>query len=227
MVADQSRVPGAQTLARGLVALKLVARAVDGLTAQELGERLGVHRTIAHRILRALEEAGFVARGDDGRYRGGAGLLALAPAAHQAFRVAALPVLQRLATELESAVALLVREGAEAVAIAVAAPDSARYRLVFPEGSRHPIDRAAGGHALMMLRPPSDADTPAVVRARQLGFARTYAEVEPGAYGVAVPVRARLECALNLITYRAELADAAPERMRAGAEALVAVAPPE
>ncbi len=43
--------PGSQTLARGLAALQLVAAAPNGLTAQQVADEIGVHRTIAYRLL--------------------------------------------------------------------------------------------------------------------------------------------------------------------------------
>ena len=55
--------PGSQTLARGLNALQLVADAPAGLTVQQVAEGIGVHRTIAYRLLATLgegERAAFV-----------------------------------------------------------------------------------------------------------------------------------------------------------------------
>ncbi len=43
--------PGSQTLARGLNALQLVAEAPSGLTVQQVADGVGVHRTIAYRLL--------------------------------------------------------------------------------------------------------------------------------------------------------------------------------
>ena len=61
--------PGSQTLARGLAALQLVASAPNGLTAQQVADDIGVHRTIAYRLLTTLAQYRFVAKGEDGRYR--------------------------------------------------------------------------------------------------------------------------------------------------------------
>ena len=55
---------GAQTLARGLSALEMVATAENGMTVQEAAERLGVHRTIASRLLGALARHRPRARGE-------------------------------------------------------------------------------------------------------------------------------------------------------------------
>src|SRR3954464_6088367 len=47
-----SKNAGSQTLDRGLRALEMVAAAPAGMTMQEVADRLEVHRTIAHRLLR-------------------------------------------------------------------------------------------------------------------------------------------------------------------------------
>src|SRR5262245_41129016 len=46
--------PGSQTLARGLAALQLVATSRSGLTVQQVADSIGVHRTIAYRLLTTL-----------------------------------------------------------------------------------------------------------------------------------------------------------------------------
>ena len=61
--------PGSQTLARGLNALQFVAEAPAGLTVQQVADGIGVHRTIAYRLLATLAQFRFIAKGEDGRYR--------------------------------------------------------------------------------------------------------------------------------------------------------------
>ena len=106
-----SRTVGSQTLARGLEALKAIADARDGLGINDVAELLGVHRTIAYRILNTLSDAKLIHRSDDNRYRGAAGLLQLTSAAHDAIRAAALPVLHDVANDLASTVSLLIQGG--------------------------------------------------------------------------------------------------------------------
>jgi len=205
---------GAQTLARGIAALRLVAAAPGGLSVQDVAETLGIHRTIAYRMLGTLADAQLVAKGDDGRYRGAAGLLTLTSGAFFSFRDIAQPIMRRLATSLESTVSLLVRQGDEAVAIAVVEPQNSRYHIAFADGSRHPLDRGAAGHVLRAELPPSDSETEVVRQVREAGYARTFGEVEPGAYGLAVPCSGLgFEACLNLITYREDVAGGALERM--------------
>lgn len=54
---------GSQTLARGLTALQMVADSPTGLTVQQLAEQVGVHRTIAYRLLSTLVQFRLVAKG--------------------------------------------------------------------------------------------------------------------------------------------------------------------
>ncbi|WP_448493955.1 helix-turn-helix domain-containing protein [Mycolicibacterium boenickei] len=71
---------GSLTLARGLSTLRLVATSRDGLSIQQVAYHVGVHRTVASRMLHTLNEFGLVIRGDDGRYRSPATLTVFDPA---------------------------------------------------------------------------------------------------------------------------------------------------
>jgi len=212
---------GAQTLARGLRALELVATSRDGMTVQEVAGELDVHRSIASRVLSTLADHRLVLRGADGRYRTGAGLAALATGVHSTLREAAEPILRELAAELGATVSLLVVEGSEAVALSVVEPPGATYVLSFRTGGHHPLGRGSAGVALLAAQPPAPGEAANVTEAREQGFASTFGEVEPGAYGVAVPLPAVAgvpAACLNLITYRPEIAaDAAPVLMKAAA----------
>src|SRR3954447_21816214 len=148
-----SRNAGSQTLDRGLRALEMVAATPGGMTVQEVADRLEVHRTIAHRLLATLADHHLVARGPDTRFRAGGGLTALAGGLLSTLRDTALPIMRELAEELQSTVALLVREGEEVVGIAVAAPVRAPYPLAFRTGSRHPLGLGSAGICLLSALP--------------------------------------------------------------------------
>ncbi|MFK4296621.1 DNA-binding IclR family transcriptional regulator [Arthrobacter sp. GAS37] len=224
MATDQataSRTAGSQTLARGLAALKAVVTARDGLSVNDVAEVLGVHRTIAYRILNTLSDAKLIHRSDDNRYRGAAGLLQLTSAAHEALRAAALPVLHDVANELRSTMSLLVREGADAVALAVVEPRGPSYHVSFAQGSRHPLNRGAAGLAIRASRPPSPMEPEDVRSARINGFAITFGEVEPNMYGLAAPIKgpeSDVAACINLITTRKEVAEGAVNAIIAAAE---------
>lgn len=196
---------GSQTLARGLTALQMVADAPAGLTVQQLADQVGVHRTIAYRLLTTLAEFRLVAKGEDGRYRPAAGLAVLGASFDRNVRQLCLPTLRALADELGTTVSLLVAEGDQQVAIAVIVPSHVAYQLSFHEGSRYPLDRGAAGIALLACMPPRPGERELVSRARERGWVTTYGEIEPNTYGLAVGVRRPAPSpptCVNLISHR-------------------------
>lgn len=198
-----SRTSGSQTLARGLEILRAVTAAPDGMAVTEVAEAAGVHRTIAYRALNTLVDTHLLHRGPDGRYRGAAGLLALAPAAYSSLAAAARPQLRDLADRLGAAVSLIVRQGDEAVALAVLGPATGIYHVSFSEGSVHPLNRGAAGLALLAACPEQPGEPTAVAAVRSEGFARTFGEVEPNMHGLAVPLDAAatgVPACLNVIS---------------------------
>ncbi|MET7663531.1 helix-turn-helix domain-containing protein [Streptomyces sp. NPDC005463] len=200
---------GSQTLARGLLALEAVAKQPQGLSVLDVAQRLGVHRTIAYRILVTLTEFRLVVRTSDGRYRAGSGTVTLARGYAAGIRESALPVLRRTADELGATVALIAAEGDEAVAVAVVEPQTVDYHIGYRVGSRHPIGVGAAGLALAALRLPSPGEPAGAEEVRERGYARTYGQIEPGAYGVAVPLRTAdpaLHLCVNLITAHEDVA---------------------
>ncbi len=200
--------PGSQTLARGLSALQLVAAAKGGLTIQQVADRIGVHRTIAYRVLSTLAQYRLVAKGDDGRFRAAAGLATLGASFDNNVRELSLPTLRALADELGTTVSLLIAEGDQQVAIAVIVPTHVTYQLSFHEGSRYPLDRGAAGIALLASMPPRPRERDLVTTARSQGWVITHGEVEPNTYGLAVPVQrpaASPHTCINLISHREDV----------------------
>lgn len=203
-----NRAPGSQTLARGLAALQLVAGSPSGLTAQQVADDIGVHRTIAYRLLTTLAQYRFVAKGEDGRYRSASALAVLGASFDNNVRALSLPTLRALADELGTSVSLLVAEGDQQVAIAVIVPTNVFYQLSFHEGSRYPLDRGAAGIALLSSMPPRPGERDLVPRTRKQGWVITHGEVEPNTYGLAVPVRRRPPSpptCINLISHREDV----------------------
>ena len=199
---------GSQTLARGLTTLQLVAGTPDGLTVQEIADRVGIHRTIAYRMLLTLTQFHLLTKGPDGRYRSGAGLAALGASYDRSLREKAIPPLRDLADELRTSVSLLIAEGDEQVAIAVVVPHNVSYQLSFNEGSRYPLNRGAAGIALLASGPPRPRERDIVALAREQGWVMTHGEIEPNTYGLAVPVQ-RPEpsppTCINIISHREDV----------------------
>jgi DNA-binding IclR family transcriptional regulator len=216
---------GSQTLARGLRALQLISEAPDGLTIQEVADGLGIHRTMASRLLATLVQSHLVAR-HDGRFRVGAGLAVLGATFDHHLQDLAMPVLRELADRTAATASLLVAEGDEQVAVAVIVPRGVAYHLSFRVGSRYPIDRGAAGVALLAGGPRRPGERDLVARAREQGWVMTHGEVEPGAYALAVPVPRSAPSpptALNLVSHRADVLEAARPIVLVAAERLAAI----
>jgi DNA-binding IclR family transcriptional regulator len=199
---------GSQTLARGLNALQMVAASPTGLTVQQLADQIGVHRTIAYRLISTLVQFRLVAKGDDGRYRPAVGLAVLGASFDRNVRQLCLPTLRGLADDLGTTVSLLVAEGDQQVAVAVIVPSHVAYQLSFHEGSRYPLERGAAGIALLASMPPRPNERSLVSRARERGWVTTYGEIEPNTYGLAVavgrPAPSPPTC-INLISHREDV----------------------
>lgn len=200
--------PGSQTLARGLTVLQAIATSRSGLTVQQVADHIGVHRTIAYRLLSTLAQFRLVAKGEDGRYRSAAALAVLGASFDNNVRQLSLPTLRGLADELGSTVSLLVAEGDQQVAIAVIVPTNVFYQLSFHEGSRYPLERGAAGIALLACMPPRPGERDLVPQTRQHGWVITHGEIEPNTFGLAVPVRRRPPSpptCINLISHREDV----------------------
>lgn len=215
---------GAQTLVRGLNALKAVAQSPTGMSIAELAEHLEVHRSIAYRILAALSDSRLIARGPDGRFRGAVGLIQLADGGMTAFRAAVQPELSALSEAVGATVSLFIREGDMAVALAVFESAGQGFRMGFHVGDRHALGVGAAGLAIQTLEEPRDDDPERVREAREAGFARTFGEVEPNLFGLAIPLLGGgTACCINIVSNRPERLDAALQPALRAADRLTEV----
>ncbi|GAB3119802.1 IclR family transcriptional regulator [Glaciibacter psychrotolerans] len=197
---------GSQTLSRGIRALEVLAEAPAPLTIAELADALGVHRSIAYRILRTLEDHGLVVRGESGRIALGPRMAALARGVSRDLQSAALPELTSVANDLAMTVFIAVLDRGEVITLVSVEPRHAHVSVAQRPGTRHALERGAPGHAIQASLSPAEraalapgtasndsadgptlADTLAVVR--ESGFATSHDEVIPGLSSVAVPLR--------------------------------------
>lgn len=188
MAGDDGTVPQSQTLDRGIRILEHLATAGPPQTIGDIGQTLGLHRSITYRLLRTLEDHQLVERDAVGRYRLGLGIAGLARGVRSDLQTAALPRLDALVAELGMTAFLVVRAGDEAVTVASVEPQDTAAHVVYRPGTRHPVDRGAPGLALLMPEPPTSEDREALRTARQTGWASSYGEVIPGLRSIAVPV---------------------------------------
>jgi DNA-binding IclR family transcriptional regulator len=180
-----------QTLDRGIRVLMTLAGAPQGLTVTALAEALGINRTVVYRLVSTLEQHALVRRDAHGHLHVGLGILHLATAVQPVVRDVAIPVLRRLAEQVGCTAHLAVAEGDEALALAVIEPSWTDFHVSYRVGARHPLDRGAAGRAILLLR--EDSPTPYVI---------TSGELEPGARGLAAPVRGveGFEASVGIVT---------------------------
>lgn len=206
------RSDGSQTLERGLRALATLADNPEGMTASEVAWALGVHRSIAYRLLTTLLRVGYVDRDGDARYRVGVGLLTLADRARPRLRQVATSVLAPLAAQLQATTTLVEVIGEHAVPTVVEDPPTTGPYFSYGVGHRDPLERGSGGLAALASGPPRDDEPSRVTETRERGHVTTHSEIVPGAYGIAAPVQAstlaRLS-SINVITHRADVAETA------------------
>jgi DNA-binding IclR family transcriptional regulator len=180
-----------QTLDRGIITLMMVARSPGGASVADIANELGVHRAIAYRIVATLEARGLVARSASGRILLGIAIPAIAHQFMPQFTMLAQPVLRDLATAVSATAFVARAEGPDCVAILVEQPNIPVLHVGYRVGSRHPLQQAAAGIAILAGR-PARADDPAAVReARGRGYSQTSGQLQKGAVGIAVPLRAK------------------------------------
>jgi DNA-binding IclR family transcriptional regulator len=216
-----SRRDGNQTFARGLRVLLALADSERGLTVQDVAELVGVHRSIAYRLLQTLADFGLAARGRDGLYIPGTRLATLAQAYLPGLRDAAGPVMRSLADRFQSTMSLFVAQGDEVVAIAMVEPTTAWHHIAFKPGMRTPLTRGSAAYAILAAGPATPGEPAEVGAARERGYASSHSEIEAGVFGVAaaipmgdIPARA----CLNLITSSADTAGVAGPAVRRAAD---------
>lgn len=167
---------GSLTLDRGLALLQAVADAEgEARTVSELATSIGVSRAAVYRLLAPLVDRGLVWR-DGPKVRLGVGILRLASRVLPQLRDAATPVLRSLAEDIGATAHLSIADADTVQAVAVIEPSWTSFHVAYRVGSMHPISKGAAGKAVSL---------------RQGGplWASTVGELQPGAYGVAAPVR--------------------------------------
>lgn len=181
-----------QTLDRGLRVLMLLADEPGGLTVTEVADRLGLTRTVAYRLTATLAQHNLVGYAGS-RLHVGPGVLRLSAGVYPRLRDLASPVLRALADRTGATAHLTVADGAEALVIAVVEPSWTDYHVSYRVGARHGLGRGAAGRAILLGRKPEAGGAPYVI---------TSGELQPGAHGLAAPVRGvgGLEASVGIVT---------------------------
>lgn len=199
------------TFAKGLGVLGCFETGRADLTMSEIARLTGYDRATTRRLCLTLEAEGYIHR--HGKF------LRLTPktlavsggylTCEQIGR-SVQPILNHFAQELQSEIALAVRDGTRALYVARSSVASARVSIGFSVGSTLPLLPTAVGRMLLASVPRADRDAviegcdihaftaktemdPAslsdkISKAAQQGFAHVLDEFEIGAAGLAIPV---------------------------------------
>jgi DNA-binding IclR family transcriptional regulator len=207
MTTDAAAAPS-QTLSRGIRILEMLADAREPLSIDETARRLGVHRSVAYRLLRTLEDHGLVTRDAAGRIQLGARMAALAAGVAHDLQAEALPELTAVANDLGTTCFLVVLDHEECVTLVSVEPRHAVASVAQRPGTRHPVTVGAPGKAILSVLAPtswpaevSDQLRDDVTDAAAHGFATSHDEVIPSLRSVSVPlvVRGRQPSAIAVV----------------------------
>ncbi|MFY9713556.1 MAG: helix-turn-helix domain-containing protein [Microbacterium sp.] len=190
--------PASQTLSRGIRILEILADARRPLAIDEIATRLEVHRSIAYRLLRTLEDHRLVGRDAAGAVSLGARMAALAAGVAHDLQAEALPELTAVANELGMTCFLAVLDGEECITLASIEPRHAVASVAQHPGARHPVTVGAPGKAILTQIPESEWSPHVGARLRaevettnRRGYAISHDEVIPTVQSVAVPLTLR------------------------------------
>jgi DNA-binding IclR family transcriptional regulator len=187
-----------KTVDQALAVLTELAEA-GPLTPTELAQRLHLNRTVVHRLLVTLHQRGFVAR-HEGGYVPGAAILQIADEVLPSLRAAATRVMVSLRDQLDETVVLYVADGNDQVVLHQCVAASHVLRVEHQIGSRSHLYLAASGLALLAFMPSAAVNEVARVapdpdllrqrlkKVRDDGYSLTHDEMQPGVYGLGVPV---------------------------------------
>jgi DNA-binding IclR family transcriptional regulator len=185
-----------QTLSRGIRALEILAEAQRPMSIAELSSALGVHRSIAYRILRTLEDHSLLMRTEAGLVQAGPGLAALARGVSRDLQTAALPELTDVANSLQMTAFIAEWDRHDCVTLMTVEPRHPETTLAQRPGTRHQFSAGAPGIAIQSALTEEQWNRVApglpyraeATDAAYRGYAISHDEVIAGVSSVAVPI---------------------------------------
>lgn len=179
---------GVAAVDRAVAVLEAFDEAGPALSLGELARRTGQVKSTVFRVAASLERAGFLRRGDDGRYRLGPALIRLGARYQAAFELGDLvvPALIRLSQATGESASFYVREEDRRVCLYRA--NSRRHRLLHfvQVGTQFPYDTGASGSVIVAFTEP-EAPDPEGVRVR-LGATSLHGRTIAETAAVAAPL---------------------------------------
>lgn len=160
--AEDTFIPGAQSIARAARLLRLVTGAGDaGAGVADLARRAELTRPTTHRLLAALRHEGLVDLDErSGRWVAGPELYLMGTVAASRYDVTGIgrDIVRSLAVRTEESAFLSVRRGDETVCLLREEGSFPIRSFVLSEGVRFPLGVASAGLAILAFLPPHDVD---------------------------------------------------------------------
>jgi DNA-binding IclR family transcriptional regulator len=203
-------IEGAETARRAGRLLEIVATAGRPAPLEWIGEQAGLSKSTAYRLLRALQDEGWLERAGRAGYQAGPRLIRLAAAIDPGHDITerARPWLESLASVTAETASLNVRDGNWAVTVTGAESTKHALHRAVQVGHRMPLARGCTGLAILAWLPAAEQEQAARELAageyisqadvdglgRRLstiardGFVRSAEENHPGLAAVAAPV---------------------------------------
>ena len=183
---------GVGVLDRSVAILGAIEGGARTFTA--IAERTGLARSTAHRLLRALEEHGFVFQVGGLGYALGPRLVGLGATAMRELplRELARPTLERLAATTGESAQLYVRDGERRVCVDAIESDR-ELRTIVDIGASLPLTRGSAGKVFLAWGPTQGVELDdrlmrQLATIRQRGWADSLGEREEGVASVSAPV---------------------------------------
>lgn len=135
---------------RALLVLKAIAAHEQPISLDEIADRVQLNKSVTYRLIRSLENAGFVGRAPiSGGYSTGTSLLSLSVAVSSRINVRRLvkPAMEQLVRMFGETVSLHVRSGDQRVCVEVV-EGTHPVRRVIPVGETYPLFAGETGRVL-------------------------------------------------------------------------------
>ena len=217
----------------------VIDRAAAVMDAVEAGARsftdivrvTGLTRTTVHRLIRSLEDHGYLFHVGGLGYALGPRLLGLATTAMRELplRELAHPALERLARTTGESAQLFVRDGDRRICVDAVASEH-ELRTIVDVGAVLPLNQGSAGKVFLAWGPPLEKEDDMERLAQQLattrrrGWADSFGERAPGVASVSAPVLGPGEAVLAAISVSGPASRIAPLRAKAYAPAVIQAA---
>ena len=149
-----------QSILRALEIMEQFSTEDPSLGLKDVSERVGLHKSTAHRLLTTLESRGWLIREpEDGRYRPGIRLLTIAQLVDESITSVRTvrPILKHLAETVSELTVLSMWDGEDVICVDKVDDSRRSLRVTSAIGRVHPLHAGATGFAVLLAMPEDEA----------------------------------------------------------------------